>query len=258
MTQNYPLIQQIIALARFPDARQRHEIERELRNHLEDLEEEARSQGHDEAMIERIAAMRFGNPQEIAAAFASAYAIERWMRRAVACAILLIASIAAVSLAIGTVQSIAALLIRIPFADVSHGFYWEVLGLVAVTLGYCCAYLAERLFPTSFANAAWLSFILTICVAAGLVFAAHAHAILPCIAFAGATFARLLQSVHVPIVWLAGTAVPIAMLALAFHPPLAGQGPPPWLLWLGLTLSCAVLRKIVDLFEKLTLGWIFA
>ncbi len=258
MTRHYPVIQQIIALAKLPHARYRLDIERELRDHLEDLEDEARSQGHDEAMIERITAMRLGNPQEIAAAFASVYAFDKWMRRAVACTILLLVSIAAVSLVVGTVQSIAALLIRIPFADVSDGFYWEVLGLVAVTLGYCSAYLAERVFPTSFAKAASLSFSLTICVAAGLFSAIQVHAILPCIAFADAAFARLLQRVHLPIVWLAGTVGLITMMALALRPLLAGQGPPPWLLWLGLTVSCAVLRRIVDLFEKLTLGRIVA
>jgi hypothetical protein len=258
MTQRYAVIQQIIALARLPDAQYRLDIERELRDHVEDLEEEARSQGHDEAMIERIAAIRFGDPRKVAAAFASVYVLERWMRRTVACAILLLASVAAASLAVGTMQSSAALLIGIPFADVSNGFYWELLGLGALALGYCSAYLAERLFPASFAKCVSLSVGLTLCLAAGLFFAAPAHAVLTCEAFAGAAFARLLQRVPVPALWFAGTAGPITIVALAFRPLLAGQGPPPWLLWVGLTFSCAVLRRIVYLFENLAFRGIFA
>jgi uncharacterized protein (UPF0335 family) len=258
MTLRYAVIQQIIALARFPHARYRLDVEKELRDHLDDVEEEARSQGHDEAMIERIVAIRFGDPRKIAAAFASVYALERWMRRAVACAILILASIIAASLVIGTMQSSAALLIGVPFADVTNGFYWEGLGLVAVALGYCSAYLGHRLFPTSFSKATSLSFILAICVAAGLFSALPAHALLPCVAFTCAASARLLQRVHLPIVWLAGTAGPITIMGLAFHPLLAGQGPPLWLLWVGLTLSCAVLRRIVYLFEKLAFERIHA
>ncbi len=251
MTQHPAVIQQIVALAKLPGARCRCEIERELRDHLEDLEEEARSRGHNEAMIEQIAAIRLGAPREIAAAFASVYAFERWMRRALACGILLLASFVAVSFAVGIVQSSAALWIGAQFPGVSNGLYWEVLGLVAIALGYCGAYLVQLVFPTSFAKAASLSFILTICVAECLFSAVPAHAVLPCIAFAGTAFASLLQRVHVPFVWLAGPAVPITIIAVAFRPLLAGQGPPPWLLWVGLALSCAVLRRIVCIFEKL-------
>jgi hypothetical protein len=209
-------------------------------------------------MIERIAAIRFGDPQQVAAAFASVYALERWMRRAVACAILVLASIAAASLAVGTVQSGAALLIGIPFADVSNGFYWELLGLVAVALGYCSAYLGECLFPKSSAKTVSLSVTLTICVAAVLFSAVPAHAALPCVAFSSAAFARLLQRVSVPLIWFAGTAGPLTVVGLVFHPLLPEQGPSPWLLWVGLKLSCAALRRIVCLFEKLAFQGILA
>lgn len=258
MTHHRSVIQHIVALAKLPGARCRREIERELRDHLEDLDEEARSRGHNKVMVERIAAIHLGDPREIAAAFASVYAFERWMRRAVACAILLFASFAAVSLAVGIVQSTAALWIGTQFPDVSNGLCWEILGVVAIALGYCSAYVGQRLFPTSFARAVSLSLILTICVAAGLFLAVSAHAILLCVAFAGAAIARLLQRLHIPFVWLVGTAGPITIMALAFRPPLPGQGPPPWLLWVGLTLSCAVMRRVVNLFEKLAFEGILA
>lgn len=258
MTQRQVLIQQIIALARLPDTRHRLDIERELLTHLEDLEEEARSQGHNETMIERIAAIRFGEPRQIAAAFASVYSLERWMRRAVACAILVLTSLVAVSLVVGTVQSSAAIWTDVQFPDVSNGLHWEILGLGAVALGYCSAYLGECLYPMSFAKSVTYSVILTLCIGAVLFLTVPAHAILSCIAFASAVFARLLQRVPVPLLWFAGTAGPLAIAGLVFRPQLSGQGPPSWLLWAGLTLSCGALRRVVYLFEKLIIGQILA
>lgn len=256
MTQRQAVIQRVIDLARLRNARCRREIERELRDHLADLMEEARSQGHDEAMVERMAVLRFGDPRQVAAAFASVYAIERWTRRAVACGIMVLASMSAVSLAVGIVQSSAALCTGTPLAF--NGFHWELLGLGSIVLGYCSTYLGERLFPTSFVHVVSLSAMIALCVTLGLFSAAPAHAILPCLAFTGAAFARLLQRVPVPLLWLAGTAGPLTIAGLAFRPLLPGQGPPPWLLWVGLTLSCAALRRTVYLFEKLAYGGIFA
>jgi hypothetical protein len=255
MTQHPAIVRQVISLARLSGAGRRREIERELREHLEDVAEEARSQGYDEALIERIAALRFGDPRQVAAAFTSVYALERWTHRALSACILLLASVAAVSLAVGSVQSSAALFTRTPFPDSFEGIPWELLGLGAIALGYCGAYLAERVFPASSIKAASLSVVLVLCAAAGLFLVVPDHAVLPAVAFAGAALARLLQHVPVHLLWFAGTAVPLTIASLAFLLP--GQGPPPLLLWVGLTLSCAVLRRIVCLFEKSVFGGIF-
>jgi hypothetical protein len=258
MMQRYAVVQQIVALARLPDARSCGEVERELRAHLDDLTEEARSQGYDEAMIERIVAIRFGDPRQIAAGFASAYALERWIRRVVACGIFLLASVAAVSFAVATVQSSAALLSGIPLAESFGGFPWELLGACAIALSYCGAYLAECVFPGSTAKAVSLTTGLAFCLAACLSLIIPAHALLPCVAIASAAFARTLQRVPLPALWFAGTAGPPAIAWLAFHPLLAGQAPPPWLLWAGLTLSCAALRQVVSWFETLVFRGTFA
>ena len=140
-----------------------------------------------------------------------------------------------------------------PLPDTLIGLNWEFLGLGAVALGYCAAYLGECMFPTSFAKSVLLSVTLALCASAALLAAVPAHAILPCSAFAGAAFARLLQRVPVPLLWFAGTAGPLTIAEFIFRPLLSGQGPPSWLLWLGLTLSCAALRRIVFLFEKLAI-----
>jgi hypothetical protein len=110
-------------------------------------------------------------------------------------------------------------------------------------------YAFERLSRRTAAGAVSLSVIVAVCVATGLFSWAPGHALLPTLAFASAASARLLQGIPVPFLWFAGTAGPIAMAALAFRPLLPEQGPPPWLLWIGLTLSCATLRGVVNLFS---------
>ncbi|MGA2891157.1 MAG: permease prefix domain 1-containing protein [Terracidiphilus sp.] len=61
MTQGPTIVRQVISLAKLPGARRRREVERELREHLEDMAEEARSRGYDEALSERMASTRFGD-----------------------------------------------------------------------------------------------------------------------------------------------------------------------------------------------------
>jgi hypothetical protein len=257
MTPRPTVVRQVISLAKLPGTRRRREIERELREHLEDMAEEARSQGYDEALIQHMAAIRFGDPRQVAAAFTSIYALERWKRRALSACMLLLASVAAASLAVGSVQSSAALFTGTPFAYSFDGLPWELLGLGAIALGYCGAYLAERVFPASAAKAALLSVVLALGAATGLFSVVPDHGVLPSVAFASAALARLLQRVPVPLLWFGGTAAPLTIAALAFHLSLPGQGPPLWLLWVGLTLSCTVLRRIVCLFEKSAFGGIF-
>jgi hypothetical protein len=257
MTQRYAIVQQIVALARLPNARRR-DIERELREHLEDLADDARAQGHDEAMIERMEAIRFGDPRQIGAAFTSVYALELWTRRAAAGGTLLLTSIATVCLVVGTVQASAALCSGALCAPNSGGLPSEIVGICAVALGYCSAYLGQRLFSSSTARAASLTLLVAICVAAGLILAVPAHAVLPCVAFSCTAFARLLQRVSIPLLWFVGTAAPITVVGLAFRPEMPGQGPPLWLVWIGLTLSCAVLRRVVDRFDKSTCAGILA
>jgi hypothetical protein len=56
--------------------------------------------------------------------------------------------------------------------------------------------------------------------------------------------------------WFGGTAAPLT-ITLPFHLLLPAKGPPLWLLWVGLTVSCTVLREVVNHFEKSAFGVIF-
>jgi hypothetical protein len=50
------------------------------------------------------------------------------------------------------------------------------------------------------------------------------------------------------LVWFGGTALPL-LIAWALFGPLISGWQFPWLVWLGLTISCKALREIVRLFE---------
>lgn len=202
------IVQRVISLSKLPGAGHRHEIEKELQDHLEDIVEEARSQDCDDVAISRIVKMRFGSPPEVAAAFARVYARERMAHCAVGLTILLVASLATVSIVIGTVQSIVAIGTDTSIASTFNDVRFEALGFAAIALGYCSLYVGEHLFPASLAKIILLSSILAFCIGGGLSWVAPRLVILPVVAFTAAALSRLLQRVPIPLLWLAGTAAP--------------------------------------------------
>lgn len=103
MTHLDRIVSRVILLAKLPGKKRRREVEKELRAHLDDLAEEARSQGYDDETAARIVRLRFGQPADVAAAFASVYAPERLAKRILQSAILVTASTVAVAAVIGTV-----------------------------------------------------------------------------------------------------------------------------------------------------------
>jgi hypothetical protein len=243
------VVSRVILRAKFPGNKYRCEVARELRAHLDDLANEARSLGYDEAATARIVRMRFGEPQEIAAAFASVYAPERWARRILQSAILFAASIIAVVVVISTVQSIASMCAAESILSTFRDIDREVFGFAAVAAGYCSLYAGERLFSTSRVRAVLPSVTLGLGLAAVLAWLIPQHAVLPLVAFACAASGRLLQRVEIPFIWFAGTAVPL-LIAWALFGPLLQGWQFPWLVWLSLTISCKAMREITRLFER--------
>lgn len=243
------IVSRVILLAKLPGNNRRAEVAEELRSHLEDLAEEVRSQDYDEKVTARIVRMRFGEPQEVAEAFASVYAPERLAKLILQSAILVTASTMAVVVVIGAVQLIAAICTATSIASILRDIHREVFGFGAVTAGYCSVYAGERLFPTSLARALLPSVTLGLWLAAVFGWLIPQHAALPLAAFACAASGRLLQRVEIPFVWFTGTAVPLLMAWALFGPLISGWQFP-WLVWLGLTISCKALREIVRLFER--------
>lgn len=250
MTHLDRIVSRVMLLAKLPSNKRGCEVAKELRAHLEDLAEELRSQGYDDEAAARIVRMRFGDPQEIAAEFASVYAPERWARRILQSAILFAACSIAVVAVIGTVQSIAAMCTAESMLSTFRDIHREALGFAAIASGYCSLYAGERLFSTSRVRALLPSVTLGLGLAAVLAWLSPQHAALPLAAFACAASARLLQRVKIPFVWFAGTALPL-LIAWALFGRLLPGWQFPWLVWLGLTISCKALQEIVRLSERL-------
>ena len=242
------IISRIVVLAKLPGNKCRSEVAKELSAHLEDIAEEVRSQGYDGEAAARIVTMRFGEPQEITAAFSAVYASERWARRILQSTILFAASAIAVAVVVSTVQAIAAMCTATSVVSTLRDIYREVFGFGTITAGYCSVYAGERFFPTC-ARAALPSVTLGLCLAAGFTWLIPQHAALSLVAFVCAASARLLQRVEIPFIWFVGTALPL-LVAWAWFGPLVSGWQFPWLVWLGLTTSCKALREVVRLFEK--------
>ena len=60
---------------------------------------------------------------------------------------------------------------------------------------------------------------------------------------------RLLQRIEICLVWLAGTALPLLIAWALFGRVISGWQFP-WLVWLGVTISCKAMQEIVRLFER--------
>jgi hypothetical protein len=243
----------VISLSKIPGAARRHELERELRAHLDDIAEEARAEGHDEAAIQRIVQARFGDSHEIAAAFAHVYTLERLVLCSVRLAALLIVSLVAVGMVIGGVQVIVTIWTAASITSVFQHVRWELFGFGAITLAYCGVYLGESLFRWSLVKTSLLSSILMFSTAGCLYLLAPGHVAAPIVAFICAALGRLLQRSHIPLPWLTGTAGPFLIAWFLLGPLIHGNGQGaqlPWLVGLGLTLSCRVLQWIAEVFER--------
>lgn len=250
MTHLDRIISRVILLAKLPGNQRRSEVEKELRAHLDDLDEEARSQGYDDEAAARIVSMRFGEPEEVAAAFACVYAPERLAKLVLQLTILMAVSTMAVGVVIGIVQSIAAICSASSIISTLRDIHREVWGFGAIATGYCSLYAGERLFPTSTARALLPSVTLGLWLAVVFGWLAPQHVALPLAAFVCAASGRLLQRVEIRFLWFAGTALPL-LIAWALFGALISDWRFPWLVWLGVTISCKALREIVRLFERI-------
>jgi hypothetical protein len=243
------IVSQVILLAKLPGKKRRCEVEKELRAHLDDLAEEARSLGNDNEAIAQIVRNRFGEPKEVAAAFAAVYKPERAANRILQPTLLVTVSTLAVVVVIGTLQLIAAICTSSSIGWTFRDMHREVFGFGAVTAGYCSLYAGERLFPTCFRRAVLPSVILGLWLGAVFAWLIPQHAALPLAAYACAASGRLLQRIEIPFVWFAGTAVPLLIAGVVFGQFISGWQFP-WLVWLSLTISCKALWEITRLFER--------
>ncbi len=247
------LVRQVIARSRLPGERRRRELLCELSAHLEDSAEALRAYGCDDAAIERMVELRFGDPDALGQAFAIVYRRERWARSAASILVLFATATLAATLVIGGVQSLVAVAtahpLRATFTDVMS----ELIGIAAVAIGYCSPYLAERLGVQPGRQILGLVAAIGLAVGGYCIATPPAHTALPIVAFACAASARLLQCFNVPLLWLVGTAGPLLVAWYGLGPLIETRLPGarlfPWSVWCGITGACLLLRPIVRLFE---------
>jgi len=97
----------------------------------------------------------------------------------------------------------------------------------------------------------WSEWLVGACwIGVGLSVFAPRHAVIATVAFLSTACAGLLVYAPVPLLWLAGTAGPLLMASVVLGPLVPGAGRFPWLIWVGLSLSCVALRLVVRVFER--------
>src|SRR5215472_14168327 len=99
------LVEQVVSSSQVPRGTPLREIQRELRSHIQDFVEAARERGHRDDEIEKMVIASFGDPAQIAAAFAWVY---RWERAAARASLFLLSSVAVASLMLGAVLTLQA------------------------------------------------------------------------------------------------------------------------------------------------------
>jgi hypothetical protein len=230
------IVEQILSRARIPGAKRRREIERELRDHLEDMAEQGLE--------------RFGSPEDVGVALARVYATERLVAQVARLTVMVVASGIAAAVIIGGVQAAMAIWTAAPLAATVAQMGSEVVGFAAVALGFCVSYLARRQFHLSLPGVTGLILVVAVWIGAGLSVLAPRHAVIATVAFLSTAFGGLLAFAPVPLLWLAGTGGPLLIAGIALGPLLPGGGRFPWLMWLGLSLACGALRFIARAFEQ--------
>lgn len=181
------LLEKIIDRSQIPSGKRRREVERELREHIEDFVMDARGAGYGEDEIERMAIESFGDPFEIARNFGWVYRRERAMLRLWVFGL----STAAVAILIAagtlTVQAGVAAGFGVPFSG-RHTMIevWDILATVTVYVGMLSV---ERAFP------AWRTWQIMIACAAGASAGLAMHATFLTFGFASAAFLRVFLKV---------------------------------------------------------------
>jgi hypothetical protein len=249
------LVRQIISKSGIFGAARRRELAKELSSHVEDMVDELRHAGHDEASIQKIVFQRFGQPEEIARAFAETYRAEQIAAYVGIVVALVAASLLAVGGMISTIQFCVAIWSGSPLAADLPGMRWEFVGFLSLTWGYVGIYLGQRLFRNRLFPAVTVNLLAFLPAALSLHRFAAGHATAPVVAFVCAGMVRILQQAKIRFIWCAGTAGPLLCAWLLLGPVVQSDGPlSSWemglIVWLGMTLSCLAMTSLTKFFDR--------
>ena len=245
------LIERILPEAGIVSGRARHEIARELDAHLEDLRAEYR--------LESAVSERFGDPQEIACAFAHVYRAERMALYAAAFCALAAVSWGASAAFVGAAQFILATVLGFSTTQLfsPQHLIWESVQMAALTLGCLGIYFAERLFERwRLLKAAGLIGLIFGLGTLVLQFWAPGHGRVLPLAFLCAFLVRALQAA-VPswLVWLCGAAIFGGLGLLAAHSPAQTLFAS---IWIALAACCQFTIVMAGAFDRHILRRYFA
>lgn len=208
------LITEILSSSGVPTRRQRADLERELRSHLEDMPERGDLRS------------RFGNPGEISSAFFRVYRTQRGMIAAAVCAAYNIVSFAVVFAVFWSLMLIVdALDMPLTMSEVRAEAVWSAGGLALLSVSYGWLFFGERLFNRhAFAKSASPLLVLLACGGVGAWFVPSLRDVLALIGVAVlvAVIFRALEVRGVRFAWLAGPLLPIGAIWLATGPPFTG------------------------------------
>jgi hypothetical protein len=244
------LIRRIISRSGPLGSGDRRDLERELRAHLEDAIEEARSQGYDETQVLPVVCERFGNADEIAVQFAAGRRFERVATSAAYALVLMGTSVLTVGALIFVFQLLVAISTGRSPSDSFPRLREELLGFGSLVLGYVGFYLGERSFQGHrLVKAFALSSAMFTCLFILASVILHLGSMGPVLAFVAGISARMLQNTVLRTVWFLGTAAPVVVACLSGGPWLSTGSEIPVLAaalvrWIGLTAACYLLTLL--------------
>lgn len=228
----------------------RRDIERELLAHFEDAIEEGRDDSSDDERVFDEARSRFGDPEEVARAFALAFRSERRVLLTADAVILLCMSVVTAAALILGLQLAIATSLRIPLSHAFPRLRGELVAVVSLAAGYMGLYMEGRWFRhLRVVKAMGFISAIFICVFAFISCAMHLAIAAPALAFVSGLTVRALQTTFLRRVWYLGTIMPTVLASLNTGRLLSIDGGAPLFAavivrWLGMTAACYALTLL--------------
>ena len=145
------LVDQIVNCSQIPSGKRRQEVQRELRCHIEDFIRAARADGRDDEDIAKMAVANFGDPVQIAEAFAWVYRRERAVARSCVFVLSSLAVAGMMLAAVVAVQAGIAFGLGTPVLNVLAGRHTaiEALDILSSVTTYAGLVALERVFESN-------------------------------------------------------------------------------------------------------------
>lgn len=210
MSMTDDVVARVMSQAGIPSRSRRSAVERELRNHIEDVAAELRASGCSDHDLAARIRERFGDPGEVATAFSETYRSSRFASHALFRSMQLVGSFGAVGVLIAGVQLVAAFVAGVEPVSILARMRMEVFGFLALTTGYVGSTIADRTTggrSVSMRIAVSVGFVAAAMISLTVV--APGHVLAPAVACFCAAAVRFLERARIRFAPLLGTAGPM-------------------------------------------------